>query len=649
MPNVTAGSILIAQSTGTWVNEQNWEITGTVGAGDVPEPYKLYLGAGASSTPNYYVNYYIVLVNQSTGVVYASSLITAYDSTTKVVYFPNVSPSNASPPVGRIWRLMIKMPVLSSFRWQKNGVDIPNETGRVYTVTSADIGSTISFRSVGGSIPQGTAPTTIAKPTLVTSNPSSNNYTVTGPTPSGNFINSSADFTLLGAIRPYYKYTGRSITVVPASKSPTGQKCLYVSAVANYTDRGVYMTIPSPTQNYSTTKDTWGSFPAASICQLIANEAVFGDKFGIGVQAADAAAGSCILNSTYMLTSYAATYSNQPMSVMVRRPTDITVSGPVDIFVLTDPSQPNSRLRSGGIAEIPSQYRTALGGDIIVGQGGFSIHSNLSQGPTCFVFDSANIAPALAKANSGTSVSGNATTMVLASSANNTTNDYYKDCYLAIAGGISSRITAYNASTRTATVADPYLPTTPASYTVIPNVNGKTLLAYGSPFFASNAYGAIWDPDGTASSAVGVAVVNNTKSFLSCTNPAFGSWDYGISIDAAPNERWGGARLYNPYVASNGNADQMSHFWLQNGVGATAQIVVYDTDDLATVASGSASFSSLTPKSIVNLPCPYDTISMGIAMDFDNTDGKLYVMMDLGDPSQFAYPIILVYQCNKWS
>lgn len=644
MPNVTAGSILIAQSTGEWVNEQNWELTGTVGVGDVPAPYQIYLGASASSTPNYYVGYYIVYSGMTS---FIDSIVTAYNSTTKVATVSWTS-TDSTPPVGRQWRCMIKFPVLSSYRWQRDGVDIPGEINRSYTTTAADIGKTISFLVVGGSVPQGTSPTAIVSPTVTSSNQGSPTYTVTGPAPSGNFIMSREDFTLLGAMRPYFQYVGGSINIVPASKSPSGQKCLYISAVGQYVQNATYMTLPTLTQDYSTTAATWSSFPPASICQIISNhQNIFDGKFGTGVQDASSVFGSLVIDSTYLLTSYVAGYSYQPMSVMVRRPTNLSTAGPVDLFVLYDPLQPNARWRSGAIQQVPAQYQSALGGDIIVAGVGLSIHSNMSQGPTAFVFNYSDIAPALAKANSGTSVSGNATTMVLASSANNTTNDYYKDCYLAVANGVSSRITAYNASTRTATVADPYLPTTSASYTVIPNVNGKTLIGYSTPFFASDAYGAIWDPAGTTSSAGNAIIVNNTKSFISVTNGAFGAWDYGISNTARPSGYGGGARLYNPYVASNGNADQLSHFFLENG--APAQLVVYNTDDMAAVASGSASYSSLTPKAIFSLPCPYKTLTMGGPSFFDNSDGKLYMVIDLAGPNEYAYPVILVYQCNKWS
>jgi len=654
MPNVTAGSILIAQSTGSWVNEQNWELTGTVGVGDVPAPYQIYLGASASSTPDYYVGYFITTSLFNTLAQYYNCQVTAYNSTTKVATV-GWQAADASPPVGTQWRCFIAFPVQSSYQWQRDGVDISGQTNRSYTATASDIGKTISFYTTGGSVPQGTSPTTKAKPTVTSTNAGSPTYTVTGPTPSGNFVNSSEDFTLLGAIRLAEQYTGMSLTVVPASRSPSGQKCLYASGAIPYPNYGVYLTIPTLTQSYNTSSSmgtVWNTFPSGSICQKISEGTnIFGGKYGVGVAGGAAVQyGAHVIDSTYMLVSCTNSYTFDPNTcVIARRSTNLSSSSPVDLFVLYDPLAENLRWRSGSISEIPTQYRSALGGDLMVAGGPLSIHSNLSQGPASFVFNSSDIDPALAKATSGTSISGTTTTMVLDTNANTTTTDYYKNSYLVVGTNITVRITGYNASTRTATVASAVLPTTSTAYQIIPSVIGKQLVGYNqSQFFASDAYGAIWDTAGSTSTAVSSVIINNTKSLLCSTNGAFGVWDYGISIDARPNGVGGGARLYAPYTLSNGNADQMSHYFFKTGTGgASAQIVVYNTDDVATVASGAATYYSLTPKAVFSLPVPYDTNEGFISIQFDNTDGKLYAVCDL--EGEFAYPIILVYQCNKWS
>lgn len=657
MPNVAAGSILIAQSVGEWVNEQNWELTGTVNTGDLIAPGQLYLGASASSTPNYYVGYYIVLstFNPSNVGEWFDSQVTAYNSTTKVATVAWAA-AFSSPPVGTQWRCMVMFPVQSSYRWQRDSVDITNELTRVYTTTAADIGKTISFRTVGGSLPKGTSPSSNAYPTITSSNPSATSYTVTGPTPSGNFVNASTDFTLLGAMR-LPQYWSRSFCIVPASKSPNGQKCLYTSGANPYNNQGAFLTIPVLTQNYSTTPSTWGSFPANSICQTItASSDIFNGLLGVGIiGGGNYVSSSHVIDSTYMITGYCGSYdtSSYPMAVLARRPVDLSLSGPVELFVLNDPSQSTSivynRWRSGQISEIPSQYRTALGGDLMIACAGVSIHSNLSQGPACFVFDSANIAPALAKATTGTSVSGTSTTIVLDTNANTSTPDYYKDCYLVIGSNISIRITGYNNSTRTATVGSAVLPTTSSSYRIIPNVNGKTLLGYtGASYFGNDAYGAIWDPSTTTSYAQNGIIINNTKSYVCGITSSYGAWDYGISFDARPNGYGGGARLFCQYGKSTTNADQLSHYFIENSGPLT--LVVFNTDDMANVASGSASYSSLNPKAIFNISCPYTGIpAFGGNFQFDNTDGKLYVQMDLAAGPENVYPIILVYQCGKWS
>jgi len=651
MPNVTAGSILIAQSVGSWVNEQNWELTGTVGVGDVPAPYQLYLGASASSTPSYYVGYFLTYDDMQSPY---DSQVTAYNATTKIatVSWKNSGGINDSvPAVGKGWYLYIKFPVLSSYQWQRNGADITGATGKVYTAVAADIGTTISFYSQGGSLPSGSSPSVKAKPTVTSVNQGTPTYTVTGPTPSGNFITSGSDFTLLGAIRPPSRYMGRAISIVSAANSPSGQKCIFITATGSagaeiYAKNGAYISIPTPTTNYST---GWLDFPSAAISTLIKNKVdVFNGLWGTGVADCSSTRGAHVIDANYLLLSYVSDYSNLKQSVMARRPTNLDTTTPVDLFVLYDPLQTNARWNAGAISEIPTQYRSALGGDLLAAGPGVSIHSNLSQGPSAFVFDSANITPALAKATSGTSVSGNATTMVLDTNANTSTADFYKDCYLVVNSTTSTRITAYNNTTRTATVADAVLPTTSTAYTILPSVAGKQLIGYlsasSSDFFASNAYDAIWDTTGITSSATGGFVVNNTKSWVCITTATYGAFDYGISTGALPASKVRNARLYNPYNIG-GPADMQSHYYFKNN--PSIQVVSFSTDDMATVASGAANFYSLLPKAVFSLDCPYDTVQM-LHAQFDNADGKLYVVIDLLN-SELSEPIILVYQCNKWS
>ena len=642
MLTVNVGSILMANSA-TWINEDNLELTGTVGNGNAP--YQLYLGPSASPNDGAYVNYFLTYSGMASPY---NSKITSYSGNTKIATVSWL-PNDANPPPGRTWRLFIKYPVLSAWQWKRDGVNIPGAIDRVYTVTNEDIGKYISFSTIGGEIPTSTDPSVIAKPTVTTTSLSEPCLVLSSQS-SNSFINSSSDFTLLGAFKISDRFVGKSFHIIPAAYSSSGTETLYVGGLRA---ESAEFSIPPLTQNYNT---GWFDFPSGSVATRIAppisaNYAdIFNGLFGTGIEPSNgfgSYGSSVIPNSNQMIASYTSPYTGQPTCVFARRPIRVTTSTPVDLFIPWDPNQTNSRWAAGNITNVPSEYISSLGGDMLVSGAPLSIHANLSQGPCALVFNSADISTYLTRALVGTSIRGSSTTMVLDSNANIATPDFYKNCFLVCSGVYCEQITGYDITTRTISVANPVLPTGSTSYRIIPYVPAKQLIGFnsslggdGKRFFGENSNGILWDPNGITSSINGGFTVPNVSSFMCLSGIPYGDYEYGISYGALPNNA-GTRRLYNPYNYSFSPGDKFNGFYYPDGANPSIRAIVYNVADMAEVAAGRKAYNDLIPVSVTFIPIPYAKFNL-YGCTFDNATGKLYVLGDFD--IEYSYPVVLVYQ-----
>jgi hypothetical protein len=628
-----------------WQNPYNYTLSGTVSSGNVIGPGQFYVGPSGSPTSGAYIGYFLTWGGMSQPRV---GTVTAYNGTTKVATVSWAS-GDASPIVGREWRLFRDYPVLSSWQWRRNGVAIPGAIDLVYTATDGDIGAAIFVEESAGNISPTNNGSVKEIPSALSVVPSSP-VVITGSPQGGNAIDSASDFTLLGSFR-LEQFTGTGVGLVPASLSANGQPGIFV-----FDGSGGAGEFTFPTFSPNT---TWGTLPAPTRIRPtgINYAAVFEGKYGSGINPGNGfrATGACVIPGTSrMLLSSGSPYADGAFAQnrrwsFVTRPANSTTTGDVrGPFVLYDPLQPNSRWMSGTISEIPVAHRDALGGDLIVSGAPLSIHSNLSQGPCGAVTSGAAITAAEAKLHSGTSQGGTSTTITLASGASSVP-DFYKDCFVIAPGVYLNRITAYNGTTKVATVEESGMPTGSVAYTIAPGVATKQLLGYAdNQLFGDDderGFAPIWD--NINSSIHGGAVVRGTGSYVVCASPMFGKADYGVSAGGLPNaqeSRTGTWRLYNPWIYSEQAGDKLSSFYLADK--PSIRLWVYSVNDLATVAAGSAGYNSLTPTACVSLPLPLDTLLVS-AMVFDNTSGRMYVAVDLGIDQSF--PAMVVYQCNKWS
>ncbi len=657
------GGILIG-TPAVWENELNYTLTGTVGVGDLVAPNQLYLGASASNTPDFYVGYQLTTQKIAASLntppyegALSRILVTAYNSDTKVATTNWQSPEHTSPSVGTAWRLYKGFQVIRSWQWKRNNVAIPGAIDLVYTKVDADIGQQITFTETAGNVSESNDGSVKEIP-AIPSTVSSAAITVTGSSIDTGVVTGQGDFSFIGWFK-LDQFDGVALTTIDAAQSFSGTPSLLSGGINR---RAVEITQPT----LSTSPSNYAALPSATRRRPSGGAYAYpweglDTESDTGVQLGNGylMSGICqIPGTSSMVMSFADLYSQQPRAIFATRDIDVTTSGSVKMFVPYDAAQPNSRWMSGTISSIPSANRVALGGDLLLSAAPLSIHSNLSQGPSAAVINSSTFTDRLARTHTGTSTDGSTNTIQLSVGANET-NDYYVNCYLNAGSVKLARITAYVGFTRTATIETTGLPSgAGTAYKIIPGVLAKQLIGYRS----DPSTGAVLDVFGTKDarsfapvwddifgSILGAAIVRGTGSCLICATTMNGRIDYGIpKYGGLPSNsvgQVGNWKIYNPYNTT-GPGDMLSGAYYVNN--SSVRLWSYSVADMAAVVAGSANFYALTPRAVFNLALPTDSQHVKCIM-FDNSTGRLYVVIDMNTDNVYGQPAAVVYQCNKWS
>jgi len=657
MPSVNVGSIL-STTVGTYVNEPPFVLTGTVGVGDVVGS-TIYLGASASSSANSYIGHWL-----TTGRTVAPQYnwnVTSYDQTTKRA---TVSWDTA-PAVGTAWKLVIDYPLQRDFQWYRDGVAISNAVHTMYTAQAADIGKNLTVKETVWKISSSNDGKTYEGPTSTTTT-ISDPVTVTGSAPSSTLVfqdNLSylGSFALPSSIAgSETKYGVTCMGLIPASYSVSGNSSLSVSYLQQF-GNGVEWTgmaeLSIPTSLSSS--NNFSSLPVAEVkrssSDVYGGQATLvsgGNYTTTGLPSGTDWRSNGLFNvygSANSLVTQVGTYTQVPSGYFWRRNANVTVTSVEGPFTVIDPvrGQLLPRANAGFMTKVPAAWQTALGGDIIAGNGNISTVGSASDGPAAICFNSANISAAIAKIETGTAQGGSANTIQLALSANGTT-DYYKNfwVYAPSASPAALKITAYNGVTKVATVDIGFYnwttnPTSSTTYKLIPYVSGNQLSRYDPGQLDPNsaipdAFSPIWH-GGTGCS--GMFWPNGTDSLVFVGGGGGCFYEYGIKGLMGNSSL---KRIYDfTYPAFDGPGPLTG--FSPNGSGI--RFWAYSATDLAAVVSGSLTYSTIKPRASWSIRLPSYTRYTGLAEDtvvctYDQSTSRLYIVSNVWSDNPYPLPLV---------
>jgi hypothetical protein len=665
MPTVNVGSIL-STTVGTYVNEPPSVLTGTVGVGDVVGS-TIYLGAAASSSANSYIGYWLT-TGRSAPPQYLWK-VTSYDQSTKRATISWDIPLT----VGDNWKLVIDYPLQRDFQWYRDGVAISNAVHTMYTAQAADIGKNLTVKETVWKISSSNDGRTYEGPVNTTTTISAP-VTVTGSAPSSKLVYQD-NLSYLGSFALPTNIAGTEtkfgvtcIGLIPAAYSVSGASSLAVSyrQVSGHGDDGVAveyigmaeLEIPATLSSSS----SFAALPVAVVRKTSSDAyggqgTVVAGSSGSYSTASGLQSGSDfrsngpfnIYGSANCLVTQVGTYTQQPNGFFWRRNVDLTVTSVEGPFTVVDPvrNQLLPRPNAGFMTKVPAAWQTALGGDIIAGNGNISTVGSASDGPSAICFNSANIAATIAKVETGTAQGGSTNTIRLAASANST-NDYYKNfwVYAPSASPGSLRITSYNGFTKEATVDIGIvqwttIPTSSTTYKLIPYLAGNQLSRYDvgqlDPLSAyTDSFTPIWN-GGTFS--CGMFWPNGTDSLVFIGNGGGCFYAYGNKSQMGNGSL---KRIYDFCYPLFDGPGPMTGF-SPNGNGI--KFWSYSAADLAAVVSGALTFNTIKPRASWSIRLPSYNSYTGLAEDsplcvYDQSTSRLYITSNVWSDSPYPLPLV---------
>jgi hypothetical protein len=651
----TAGSLLTV-TPAVWQNQLPYELTGTISTVNATSAY---LGSSASSVPNYYAGMWLVIITgttQADNFSQTSAIIQSYDSGTKTATITQWGdPVNlvATPTAGQTFKIIKSFPVDRKWQWLRNGSPIANQTSGSYTTQVADIGASISVSEIAGFISDSNTGLISENPS-VTTTATSSAVAVSGSTNSrlvyGDEISYLGSFALPGAgtgyqSLPYFAAGGLFIKDTSGTKTLVVRGHINASAAAEFS----IPTSLGTTGSYASLPTASIIYPASTSTALpLLSSGITIDPNTNGDSNFTALATPQQISPTKMLFNYTA-WGGHGIGIHYRRPLDLSdqvganVEGP---FCIADPTyQTNSKWAGNWYCPIPSSWQSALGGDFLAGQGNprmsYSSYTDWSQGPSAMSFNTANIDTALTRKNSGNCQSTNSTTTIQLATSANGTNDYYKNHCIAVTGFASRTITAYNGTTKIATVdqAWPSAPAAGTSYFTIPLVSGRQLVGRSTsyPLQASyNGYGTHMPVWNFSTVIGGMCIPDNTDSLLMFSRTGDNIYTYSQpEISGASGQQNAGIKIYDP-----SNPDPGPH------TGSSfLKVYAYDLNDLAAVYANTKSFNEIKPYGLFKLTLPasldssYRRVMTGVT--YDSSANKIYVSESTGASKS---PTIHVFQ-----
>lgn len=547
--------------------------------------------------------------------------------------------------------------VQREFQWLRNGFPIDGAVGTAYTTQTNDIGASISLQESAWYISESN-PGTVKVSPPVKSQSVSAAVVVTGTQDSE--LVYQDDIAYLGSFRltsppvnnvgESLAYGGHGITMNPDGYG--GQKSMLTVGYAarGYSYAGE-ISIPTLASSINPAQLPASSLlrPATGLTsptegQLTSSGITGGtDPESWGLQV--------IPGSDKMLVTGLNWYSTNTYNAFWRRPRNLDVQNQVEgPFVIIDPVyQSNPRWTSGWMCNIPLNYQSVLGGDMLASLTGISISSNASNGPSAIVFDTTDIDAALADQSSGTAQGGSARTIILSSTASATTGTYVGQ-YIYVPGCASTAliITDYNGTTKEATVApsggstywDISVPTSVSTYKTSPVVAGRQLVGYalGNEIQVPALFNPIW----AQSTPRGMCIPDGTRSLLFFGGHGEGPISYGSP--GKQNSGDIGFRIYDPDGSDKG----------YHAYPYSTKIWAYDLNDLVDVKDNIKTFNEIQPYAVwtVRLPGKDTYTAAGIqGVTYDPSSKRIYISQRVVDNYQssgnYGSVIVHAYECSK--
>lgn len=669
-PSTAISGEVLTASAAVWSKEDGVELSGTVGSGDlISRPTSttavFYIGSnpGASSNNDEYKYWYLFANGVATYAAGCYCGVLAYDGATKRITVE--WDSGQTPTVGGSWKLVKNYPILRKGQWKRNGVAISGQETRSYSITAADVGQSITYEETAGFVDWSFVQTGTLTPPVptISSTASSSAYISSASFTATTRINSAADFTYLGSFKSPFGGNSK-ISVVPANQSQNGQVSLLFSemdsSVANALSREI--SIPALVTNSNPNALNTGSITRSS-ADLFSGWA---STAKTGIINGSVVAGTLGLsNTTNMLASNVGIYTDQLLNFFVKRTSDISVSPTLNPFCVFASNVSNNKWASGSIIEIPDALQSALGGDLMSCSGLTAKAGSNSQKPAGRVFSSSGIDAAIANYTTGTVVSGTTTTAVLAVGSS-PTNGYYNNWQVVfnIAGntaGYTSIVTGYNQLNREITFTSFGTAVTAGStYSLIAPVTAKQLYGSDTPYEPDGKkFPSLWSTGG-GSFNFATFIPRGTTSFVNVVQSWIGMAQYGlwITFPSVSGRSWGGInqndwgllRLYLDGLAPDMSpGPRQGSVWRSSNDNNFCSFWVYDSTELAQVASGAKTYSQINPSSIFTFALPYRGVMGPISAAFDNVNNRLYVYQNVWVASVASFQkLVHVYSCNKY-
>jgi hypothetical protein len=285
----------------------------------------------------------------------------------------------------------VKFALSRRYQWLRNGVAIPEQNGITYTLTSADVGQTITVQETVNRIVPNVSNTAFVESATTVSVTSTQTISSISGTQDTNLVYEN-NLTYLGSFKPHNAYfdlpsiinVDYARAIAFDSSGNGGAGSLYFLCGLN----GVTSecAIPASFANGFTT--SYNSLPEASLLQTPRSvfdwqsQAYPSDPTETGVFGQLVYNGRLIQSGGILYTPNAPTKTHAARSKILS-----TVETSQTSLITPSGGYGNGRFLSGPMCLIPSEWQTALGGKALTGWAGVSVNSNANKGPPAYAFD----------------------------------------------------------------------------------------------------------------------------------------------------------------------------------------------------------------------------------------------------------------------
>jgi hypothetical protein len=283
----------------------------------------------------------------------------------------------------------VKFALQRRYQWLRNGVAIPKQNGIAYTLTSADVGQTISVQETVNRVVPNVSNTAFVESATTVSVTSTQTVTGITGTQTANLVYEN-NLTYLGTfkVRNAYFDTPSVINIDNAralafdSTGDGGAGSLYCLCHQN----GVTSEFAIPATFADGFTTSYSALPEASLLQTPrsvfdwASQAYPSDPVGVF--------GQLIYNGNLIQSAGVLYTPTAPLKTHGSRSKVLsTVVASQTSLVTPSGGYGNGRYLSGPMCLIPAAWQTALGGKALTGWAGISINSNANKGPPAYAFD----------------------------------------------------------------------------------------------------------------------------------------------------------------------------------------------------------------------------------------------------------------------